>query len=482
MTLTNSFDAANSRVILSATAQPQIPNLSILLERQTPTTNWLGVRGGYPATPIGGTFTVDDYEFTPNVLNSYRIRTDFVYDTFTRVLANSWGNADSGQTWTYTASGGSTINNWDIPSGQGVYTMADTVATSQPGMRLNGMTQIADFDIYADVSLSQLPTGGNVAQIFRARSGGTSLTFLQMFYTTVGTMSLVILGNNGVTSLATAAMGFAAGTVYHVRFQGIGLSLRAKVWTGDPILDEPTTWTLAGTDTVPSVKGIVGVEAIRLTGNTNVNNLMTWDNFHIADLATTNTNYGSLGTTSVTPSQNTVWLKFPLRPFLNRQITLCNWEDEDRPARGAVFDVLGRSAPVAVTEVRGSRRFPALVKAVDSNEIDLLNLSLSFGETIFLQTPDASVICLLNRRSYPQQGYFYVEDTTSSRPLDGVATWMLTLPLIEVSAPDVSAGGANSTWGGIIAAYATWQDVINAFATWADVLNFISNPLDEIVG
>lgn len=481
MTLANSFDAANSRIILSATAQPAIPNLGILLERQTPTTNWTGVRGGYPAGPIGGTFTVDDYEFTPNVLNSYRIRTDFVYDAFGRTSVASWGNADSGQAWTYTAGGGAAAN-WAVNGGTGKYTMADAV-NIQPFMRLAGMTQIVDFDLYSDVILSQLPTGGSITQTFAARIGGGAAVFFNLIYTTASLITVQIVGNNGSTSLGSVSVGAPTpGTVIHVRFHGVGLNLYAKVWTGDAILDEPSVWTLTAVDIVPPVKGFAGVQAVRATGNTNASPVMAWDNFHIGDLATTNTNYAFLGTTSVTPVQNTVWLKFPLRPFLNRQITLCNWEDENRPARGNVFDVLGRSNPVAVTEVRGSRRFPALIKAVDSNEIDLINLSLSFGETIFLQTPDPSVICLLNLRVYPEQGYFYVEDTTSSRPLDGVATWTLTLPLIEVSAPDPSVGGANSTWGGIIAAYATWADVISAFATWADVLNFISNPLDEIVG
>lgn len=481
MTLTATFDAPNSRVLLHGSALPILPGLDIMFERQE-TAGWEGVRGAFPAAVIASTFDVDDYEFAPNILNSYRIRTDFVYDTFTRVLANTWGNADSGQTWTYTASAGSTINNWDIPSGKGVYTMADAV-NAQPRMGLTTVS-VLNFDIYSDISISQTPTGAQLVQVFSGRRGGTSQCILNLLYTTAGNLDAALFGNNGATQLASvsSALGGVVNVPIHVRFQANGLTLRAKLWTGDPILDEPSTWTITAQDIVPSVTGSVSVEGVRITGNTNVNPLMTWDNLHVADLATTSIQYAFLGTASVTPVQLTPWLKFPLRPFLNLPITLCNWGDEERPARGQIFDVLGRRLPIAVTEVRGSRHFPIIIKAVDSDAEDLLALSLSFGDTIFLQTPGPTLVCGLNRRSYPEQGYFYVDDMTSGRPIDGVATWVVTLPLIEVAPPDPSVGGANSTWQGIINAFATWQDVINFFPTWTDVLNYISNPIDEIVG
>lgn len=481
MALGISFDAVNSREIITGSGLVDLPGLYQLLERQTPSTNWTGVRGAYPAPIIGGSFVVDDYEFEPNVLNSYRLRTDFINDAFARTQVASWGNANaSGQAWTYVASGGSAAANWAVNGGTGKYTMADAVSL-QPAMRMNS-TSVLDFDFYADMSMSQTPTGAGLAGYLRGRGGGGSAVYLGMVYNTTGLTNVQLVGNNGTTVLTGVNIGSVIGSVQHVRFQAKGLVIRAKVWTGDPVLDEPSTWLLTASDIIPPVTGNIGVEAQRFAGNTNASPVLAWDNLHVADLATTNTQYFIAGTASDTPVQSAVWLKFPLRPFLNRAITLCNWGDETRPARGQVFDVLGRRLPVAITEVRGSRRFPIMIKAVDSDEADELALSLSFGETIFLQTPDPTVVCLLNMRVYPEHGYFYVEDATSGRPLDGVATWLLTLPLIEVSAPDPSVGGANSTWGGIIAQYATWQDVINAFATWADVLNFISNPLDEIVG
>lgn len=481
MSLTATFDAPNSRVLLHGAALPILPGMNIMFERSDPASGWEGVRGAFPAAVIAATFDVDDYEFTPNVLNSYRIRTDFINDTFTRAVSPGWGNANaSGQLWTHNAVG--TAANWTVAGNQGRYTMAD--GTTVVGGQNLLTTSVLNFDYYADVSLSQTPTGGTITGQINGRGGGTSSTALNYDWVPSGALNISLIGNNGATILATlnTVIGSAINVPIHIRFQANGLTLRAKAWVGDPILDEPAIWTITAQDIVPPVTGTIGVKGVRNAANTNVNPIMAWDNLHVADLATTSTQYFMLGTATVTPAQTTAWLKFPLRPFLNRPITLCNWGDEERPARGQIFEVLGRRLPVAVTEVRGSRRFPVIIKAVDSDEEDLLALSMSFGDVIFLQTPGPSLICGLNMRVYPEQGYFYANDMNSSRPIDGVTTWVLTLGLQEVAPPDYSVGGANSTWQGIINAFATWQDVINAFATWTDVLNFISDPLDEIVG
>jgi hypothetical protein len=61
-------------------------------------------------------------------------------------------------------------------------------------------------------------------------------------------------------------------------------------------------------------------------------------------------------TTTITPSQSGVWFKSITRPFLNRAVTVVDHTDIERPARMGVFNVIGRSFPIAVTGVRGSRR------------------------------------------------------------------------------------------------------------------------------
>jgi hypothetical protein len=481
VTLVATFDSVNSRVQLDGSSIPSLPGLDIFVQRrvQAVGSGWNAVRGGTPASESGGAFQIFDYEFTPNELNEYRVITDFVYDTFSRTQANSWSSADSGQTYTRT---GGNANDWDVGSGVGTYVMAS--ATGVVSYQELTTVAVTDFDFYTTIASSVgTPSGGGLSALLLARIGGGSSAFVQATYSTLGQLNLQIIGNNGATTLGTANAVLASpgtATVYY-RFQGQGRKLRVKTWTGT-VLDEPTTWSLTVTDTVNPASGSVALGGSRLTGNTDVNPVLTFDNFHVGDLATTNQQFADLGTDDLTPLQDTVWLKFPLRPFLNREIPLCNWSDESREARGAVFPILGRRLPIAVTDLTDSRTFEILLAFPDSNDVEDAELRLSFGDVVLLQTPGSTVECELARRRYPAQGYFYVGGWNKARPVNGKPVNILTLPLREVSAPDASAAGSAITWDGVVSAFTDWNSVIANFATWLDLLAFSSDVADEIVG
>lgn len=178
---------------------------------------------------------------------------------------------------------------------------------------------------------------------------------------------------------------------------------------------------------------------------------------------------------SVTPALGGVWLKSAAYPFLNTPVTVTGFGDVTAPARGAVYDVLARRDPVAVTEVRGSRRYELTLRAADDVEEAALELALSFGDTAYVHVPAGCVV--------PRSMWAFVGDVTISRPPrhDSTARYFV-LPLTEVAAPDPAIVGATITWAGVTAAYATWADLMVAKPTWADVLESISAPADEVVG
>jgi len=177
---------------------------------------------------------------------------------------------------------------------------------------------------------------------------------------------------------------------------------------------------------------------------------------------------------STTPAMGSVWLKNVARPFLNRVITVVGFSDITRPARGGVVEPMGRRLPVAITEVRGSRRYELLLRAATAAEVDALALVFSFGDTVHVHVPlDCPV----------PGGHFFLADVTERRPPkhDSVARYF-SLPLTEVDVPDASIIGYTATIAGIVAAFATCADVLAAFATCLALLEFVSAPDDETVG
>jgi hypothetical protein len=153
---------------------------------------------------------------------------------------------------------------------------------------------------------------------------------------------------------------------------------------------------------------------------------------------------GSVAVTTlctITINLDVVWIKSIGRPFLNQRVNcVLNPSPITRPARNGVFDVIGRSFPIAVTDVRGSRRVTV---------------------------------------------YAVIDDTTESRPVLNRRCsndWRLyELPSIEVAAPTADVVGATSTWQTVVTTYATWADVLAAHDTWADLLELVGDGSEVIV-
>ena len=112
---------------------------------------WTTVRGLAESATLAGVTTpyarVDDYEFAPDILNTYRYGTvQSVVDTFTRTVgAGGWGTADTLNVWTGTAT--------QLSVSAGLGRVTHDAANQTVTARLAAAPNVGDFT--AEVTLGQ---------------------------------------------------------------------------------------------------------------------------------------------------------------------------------------------------------------------------------------------------------------------------------------------------------------------------------------
>lgn len=179
-------------------------------------------------------------------------------------------------------------------------------------------------------------------------------------------------------------------------------------------------------------------------------------------------------TTTITQDLDGPWLKVPAAPFLNTEVVIVDRPQIGRRDRGGTFDIVGRTLPVHVGDVKASRQWIlTLLTETPSAASDLDFLFLS-GEILFLQLPSATTLV--------PGGYYAagdVEQGQATTRLSPRALWVV--PLTEVAAPGPEVVGSAYTWTSVLADYATWSALIADNLTWADLLERTGTPSDVIV-
>jgi hypothetical protein len=172
-------------------------------------------------------------------------------------------------------------------------------------------------------------------------------------------------------------------------------------------------------------------------------------------------------TTTSTPAQTGVWFKSITRPFLNRAVTVTDYSDISRPARNGVFEVLGRSYPVAVTDVRSSRRWTMTVKCASLSDADALEIVFASGDPLYVQTDGEHGI---------PGGYVVVGEMRRSRFGHVSQRRYFDLPMTEVAAPGPQVVGVTSTWETLLAEFGSWTAVLAEFGSWEAVADYVADP------
>jgi hypothetical protein len=447
-------------------------------------------------------------------------------DTYTRTVTGGWGTADTGQTYTVI---GDVASNYLVTGGAGHHNGAVENVFYNSVMNIGS----PDCDYRVSFRTNKL-TAGN-AQVIELSGRFTDIQNMYGMRVLIQQTTQLIDVDlrkrvaNVQTVLDTASTGIThvANTLYRGRLQLTGTTLRAKFWLAAN--SEPTTWTLEATDSSLVTGNNIALRSMVPTGTTNEPILYSFDNldsidvdYAIVDRTLDGVSYTTVrgasevgittgcelerivddyefpvgrpityrvrvvdeeGTTVFTTTceievdLDQVWLKSIGRPFLNQPIDcVLNATPITRPARNGINDVVNRSFPVAVTDLRGSRRVPLQVVTQTTEQREDLDLLLASGDPIYVQTPLAYPLPTM---------YAVIEETAEARPVRNRLCnndWRLwSLPLVEVAAPGPDVVGSTSTWQTVINTYATWADVMAAHSSWASLLELVGDGTEVIV-
>lgn len=472
MALTLTHDATNARVAIAGSSLGNVA--AVQIERSTDQILWKTVRGAVALAVSGGSLvsTHYDYEYAPGMTNYYRARDAVsLVDTFTRSVSNGWGTADSGGSWT---NEGGVAGNYGVTGSTGWHDAVKEAATRRT-LRSGPVDGEATFT----VSIPVVSTGEAAQSSFIIREDGANTNFLcfRVVYLTTGFLDprISIRVASVETTLANgdATTPYAAGDTIGLRCRWRGSTLQLKVWNASDSA-EPTAWTAEANDSTFLTAGrigfrsSVGTDWASWTGPDPLR--FTYDNLRVVQ------DYGNgtvitSGSLAV-PDLSTVRLKSPTRPFLNRSVTVVGWSDVTTSSRGAEFDVVGRTYPVAVTDVRGGRQFTLQLYVATTSEARTLEYILGSGDVLFVQTPASCPV---------PTGYFRVGDTGQRRPTEYGSSRVFALPMVEVAAPGPDVAANTTTWDAVVASYATWDDLVAANPDWNTLKARIADPSTVVV-
>lgn len=185
---------------------------------------------------------------------------------------------------------------------------------------------------------------------------------------------------------------------------------------------------------------------------------------------------------SLTPDlQGEVWLKSIKYPFLNRPLDCPDYDEIARAFRGGIFQVQGRSTPIAVSDLQESQRFVLTVVTRTLTEARDFDLTLAANPLFFLHVPAEHPVGCEARVSAVPGGYVKILDTSQRRIFRGsqVCTW--TLPCVVVAKPDPLIIGTTLTWGTVLNRYGSWEQLIASNPTWMDLFQQVGSPDDLVV-
>lgn len=473
MTITLTYDSTFSRIEIDVTGLSASAG-EVMIERSPNQVTWTTVRGGSALVPSGNAVSLVDYEFNANVINYYRAR---AYDTANSAFI-AGGAAATGNNASLTPTVPAGTQAGDLMLIEASIRNSGTGSPNAP----SGYTTLVDASnqklfgrIVTGVEAAPTVTftGGaanatTLAQMcaFR-RLGlpvGTSTTQLNSSQQNIPTPALTV-PDDRMTIISTLWKrdDWTTVSVGHTGFTAI-MTNGASSTLGDDAAQSwsysiQSTATNIAADTATVTGGAAAISRASLVALSQVDLLLSTE------------------TASITPTLTDIWFKVIAKPFLNRTVYCVPRPGPvQRRARQGIFPIIGRSVPVAVTDLRGSREYDLDVITRTTSEYQDFDLLLSTGDILFIHTPPTSSIAT---------AYVAIDDTVRRQPLHGSRCgndWrVFTLPVIEVAAPGADVVGSIGTWQTVINTYATWSDVIAAHPTWADLLTLVGSAGDVIV-
>jgi hypothetical protein len=469
VTVLLTYDDTLSRVHIEATALPAAAD-HVIVERSTNQTNWSVIRGGTAVPVVAAVASAYDYEFAPGVVNYYRVSAvDAGAITYVAAGATA-SNANAAGTSTLSPGLPAGLQQYDLMLMLAIIRNVGAGVPQAPA----GWTRLAVFGASSNVQLfGKIATASESAPTVSFTGGVANATIA----------ARIAAWRNAGVALTTSA------TQTNVSAQNIAYP--AANITADGQLVIIAGWKQDDWTSAASIAGMTEIGETSETGGDDA--AQVWD--YVIQTTAANIAAGSIAITGgvsavsaaatvvlgpapyltresddIAPAPEQVWVKSIPRPFLNRAVVVQDYSEITRPSRSGVFDVVGRSFPVAVTDVAGSRRWTLHLLAANLTEARLLDLLAASGDPLYIQVPLGCDV---------PGGYVVVGDTTERRPARRSLRRILSLPCTEVAAPDSSIVGSTVTCATVLATYATCADVLLAHPTCLDLLTLIGDP-DEI--
>lgn len=467
MTLTLTYESQLSRVNVTATGLGS--RTAAVVERSVDQVTWSTVRCAAASPIVSGAITVYDYEFSSGVPNYYRVTSP---SDVTLVGVGAAAHADNASVTPAMPVGvqaGDLVMVLGAIRGTGAFVTGSgwsfTVFPTEPNVRL--FAKIAGAGEPAPTVSFALGAAGDTtsAQVVAFRGNFTTVTDL-------------VVNNAGQSNASAQNVAYPALTVTRDDLLILYYGWKQDDWTSTT---PPGTKIGDPSSTVGSDQGIVWSFQQQFT-KTNISAgsiTVTGGASAVSKAAVLSLRPGNVVQTGViTPTITDVWLKSIGKPFLNRTFTCVPPATPiEREARNQVFEIIGRSYPIALTDLRQSYEVSIDVITSTTTQWRELDLILSAGDPMFVHTP----------LDYPLPSMYVVINRTSMRrPLlrptcNDNDYRITTLPLRQVAAPGPDVCSSTITWQGVINAYATWQAVLNVETTWLDLMTNIGSPADVIV-
>jgi hypothetical protein len=460
------------------TASALAANVRYRLQHSLDNVTWEDVRGGSNVSTVGVTI-VDDYEYTPNVVNYYRLLTPAFYDSFNRttVSSNTWGTADTGQVYT----------NFEQDAGSFAFVQDGVGIIGDPTpitdiIEMTAPTDAAAVD--AEVTWSAIQPDSNLdspVEYDLGIRGTDGLNYYEgqiVFGTAAGgrlvsiNMGTFVAGVRTGLGVLLSVGTWSAGVPWFGRFRVQGSSLSIRAWEFGT--DEPNDWQVFATDTGHPIGSGMHVRSRKTSG------AAYEQHFGPIEIQAIPALVGA--TAQVTPAQADVWLKSVAYPLFNQQIECTDWDAITRDSRAGLYDIKGRHEILAITDVGSSGSFNlTFVSRSEAENAAILGL-LTYGGVLFLQPPgDTEEDCPVDYSGIP---YGYVVPSGSVQPhsLRGQPIWVWEIAFTQVAAMDTSGVVPTTiTWTmlwAILGPEGTWTDLWALWSTWEELWLTAGNPED----
>lgn len=415
---------------------------------------WTTIRGGDTVAMVAGAGHVDHYDgYVFGATNYYRVTaidsaTPGVFGTGSFATANN-------------ASVVPGLPAGTIPTGAKLVLFATHANPAATVSTPSGWTLLAGGGTNAAVFYRDYAAGVTAPTVaFTGGSAGDSCSAQIRAFLNVGNPVHVALSTNASAQnvnypAAAIPSGLNALAVLHL--------WKASVFTG--ISGLPTQYVGAGAGggnntagsndesqlhyyTTPN-PGTMGSGAITYTGG--VADVSKARIFYLPQR--TFTDQGTTSIVPVLPNPNTkpYWLMNPGRPGQNVRVEITSFSELNQDGRTGVFDIVGRSYPVIVSDIMESNAFEFTIDAATKTEAKEIAGRIALGDPMYLLVADPNA----------DIDTFYFTALSLKRVVDAPGgSWSITVQAREVAQPAPAVYG--STY--------IWQDVINNYATWTDVL------------